>query len=304
MSPDSNLLISERQLEQTTLVQIDELPALRIRNRHADALIALQGAQVLEYIPRGQQPVIWLSETAEFRRGSAVRGGIPVCWPWFGDLARNPEPVRALITGGAPAHGLVRGRDWTLGNIVETETQTEITLCYPGTGLPSHWRAELSLTIAVGATLQLRLGTRNAGAAPLHFTQALHTYFAVSHIDDIEILGLDHSPYLDTLEQWQERRQRGALRVEGEIDRIYLDTPEHIEIHDKNWRRNLRIRSNSRCAVVWNPWIEKAKRLSQFKADAWRRMLCIESANVMSDSLTLERGAEYQLELQISSIAL
>lgn len=303
MSQDSNLLISERQLEQTTLVQVDELPALRVRNHHADALIALQGAQVLEYTPRGQQPVLWLSETAEFRRGAAVRGGIPVCWPWFGDLARNPEPVRTLITGLAPAHGLVRARDWTLSNIVETDTHTEITLCYPGTALPSHWRAELSLTIAIGATLQLRLSTRNAGAVPLHFTQALHTYFAISDINEAEILGLDHSPYLDTLEQWRERRQAGTLRVEGEVDRIYLDTPEHIEIRDKNWRRSLRIRSNSRSAVVWNPWIEKSKRLSQFKPDAWQRMLCIESANVMGDSVRLERGAEHQLELQIGSVA-
>jgi len=302
MSHDPNLLISERQLEQTALVQLDELPALRVRNRHAEALIALQGAQVLEYSPRGQRGLIWLSETAEFRRGAPVRGGIPVCWPWFGDAARNPEPVRALAGAGAPAHGLARGRDWTLRNIVETEAQTEITLACPGFDTPP-WRADLELTIGIGPSLRLCLRTRNDGDAPLHFTQALHTYFAIGDIRDIAVSGLEQATYVDTLDQWREQRQQGELRIEGEVDRIYLDTPAQLAIHDTRWQRTLELHArHSRSAVVWNPWIEKSRRLSQFKADAWQRMLCIETANVLDDAVLLAPGEQQQLELDIRSL--
>jgi len=303
MTTDTNLLISERQLSQTTLVQIDELPALRIRNQHADALIALQGAQLLEYTPRGQPPVIWLSETAEFRRGSAVRGGIPVCWPWFGDLARNPDAVRTLAAAPAPAHGLVRAQDWVLRGVIETDAHTEIRLAYPGTHLPTHWRADLELTLRIGASLELQLSTRNTGGAPLVFSQALHSYFAISDVEHVEIAGLDQTPYLDTLDQWRERRQPGQLRIDGETDRVYLETPELLRIDDAQWRRALQLRTrHSRSAVVWNPWIEKSKRLSQFKPDAWRRMLCIESANVMSDVVTLAPGEQQQLVVEIRSL--
>lgn len=283
------------------LVQLDELPLLHVRNAHARALIALQGAQVLTYAAHGQRPLIWLSEQAQFRRGAAVRGGIPVCWPWFGDLARNPEPVRALhAQDDAPAHGLVRARDWLLTALHETADCTEITLCYPVAILERPWRAQLELTIRVGAGLHLQLTTRNRGAQPLALTQALHTYFAIGDIDRVEILDLEQTRYLDTLAQWRERRQEGALRIEGEVDRIYLDTPARIRIRDALWRRTLHLQvRGSRSAVVWNPWIEKSLRLSQFAGDAWRRMLCIETANVMDDQIALAAGAEHRMEVEI-----
>jgi glucose-6-phosphate 1-epimerase len=288
------------------LVQLDELPALRVSNDHADALIALQGAQVLEYTPRGAQPVIWLSERAGFRRGQSVRGGIPVCWPWFGDLARNPDAVRAGFEGpDAPAHGLARGEGWLLAGVSEDATATHIALRLPG-ATPPGWKhaAELTLAIAVGATLQLQLRTRNIGAASLAFSQALHTYLAVSDTENVEIRGLEGAPYIDTLRDWREVRQEGAVRMEGEVDRIYRAVPAHVALHDAGWQRTLHLRvRNSASAVVWNPHIAKAQRLSQFAPDAWRRMLCIETANVLDDSVYLAPGAEHVLELEIASEA-
>jgi glucose-6-phosphate 1-epimerase len=106
--------------ESVQLIQLGELPALRVHNAHADALIALQGAQLLEFTPHGERPVIWLSEQARFNRGESIRGGIPVCWPWFGDLARNPAAVRAGVRqADAPAHGWVRAQNWLLESVAE-----------------------------------------------------------------------------------------------------------------------------------------------------------------------------------------
>jgi glucose-6-phosphate 1-epimerase len=295
-----------KPMKSIQLVQLGELPALRVHNEHAAALIALQGAQLLEFTPRNTQPVIWLSEQAEFRRGQSVRGGIPVCWPWFGDLACNPAAVReSFKPPDAPAHGLVRTQDWLIDSIAENTEGTHITLRHPGTSIPG-WAhaAELTLVVSIGATLRLQLRTRNTGATPLALSQALHTYFAVSAIDKVEIRGLDGTRYVDTLRDWQEFRQEGAMHMQGEVDRIYRQVPAHIRLHDESWRRTLHLRvRNSTSAVVWNPHIAKARRLSQFAPDAWQRMLCIETANVLEDSVQLAAGADHTLELEIESSA-
>lgn len=290
-------------IQSIQLVQLDELPALRVHNEHADALIALQGAQLLEYTPRAAQPVIWLSEQAEFRRGQSIRGGIPVCWPWFGDLARNPGAVRhGVRQADAPAHGLVRAQDWLLDSATEDATGTHITLRHPGPSIPG-WAhsAELTLTITIGEKLKLQLRTRNSGAAPLTLSQALHTYLAISAIEKVEIRGLDGAPYIDTLQDWKEFQQEGPVRADGEVDRIYRQVPAHIQLFDAGWQRTLHLHMrNSTTAVVWNPHIAKAQRLSQFAADAWQRMLCIETANVLDDSLDLAAGADQAMELEIA----
>lgn len=287
------------------LVQLGELPALRINNDCATALIALQGAQLLEFVPHGSRPIIWLSEQAAFARGQGIRGGIPVCWPWFGDLERNPAAVRAAVTGpAAPAHGLVRAQDWLLDHIAEQPGNTTIALRYPTATLADRWphAAELTLTVSIGATLRLQLRTRNSGASPFALSQALHTYFAISDSRQVDILGFEDTRYIDTLDHWRECRQQGAIRGSGEIDRIYLQTPAHVQLRDAGWQRSIQLRAqNSASAVVWNPHIEKSKRLGQFAADAWQRMFCIETANVMDDCVVLAAGADHELDLEIWS---
>ncbi len=286
------------------LIQLDELPALRIHNAYADALITLQGAQVLEFTPREQRPIIWLSEQAAFRRSQNIRGGIPICWPWFGDFARNPTAVRAMTASAdTPAHGLVRAQPWLLEKITEQPTHTEIVLRYPTAALNAAWphATELTLTVSIGSALRLQLSTRNTGSTSLSFSQALHTYFSISDIRQIEILGLDNTRYIDTLREWHEFTQHDAVRIDGEIDRIYQQLPEHLQLLDTGWQRTIHLRTrNSASAVVWNPHIEKSKRLNQLSPDAWQRMVCIETANVMDDSVTLASGAAHVLDLEIS----
>jgi glucose-6-phosphate 1-epimerase len=293
MKPTTNLL-----------QQRGDLSVLRISNRHADATIALQGAQLLEYTPRGEQPVIWLSKQAAYQRGQGVRGGVPVCWPWFGALDRNPESVRAMTRGdNLPAHGLVRTRDWTLRSVREADDCTEVSLALSTDLSLQHWphHAELLLTVSIGQSLKFALTTRNLGHEPIALAQALHTYFAISAIDTVAVSGFEGCRHIDTLDDWRELQQQGAIRFSGETDRIYLDVPSEVQLHDSGWQRTIRLRtSGSGSAVVWNPWVEKAKRLSQFAPEAWREMLCIETANVLSDSVHLAPAAEHTLALEIT----
>jgi glucose-6-phosphate 1-epimerase len=295
--------------KQTTLTQVlleqrDELPILRIGNRHADAAIALQGAQVIEYTPRGARPVIWLSEQAEYRRGQGQRGGIPICWPWFGAIERNPSAVRKFATEQElPAHGLVRTRDWTIRSIREHDDSTEVTLSFVTDNLLQRqwpYAAELQLRVTLGKTLRLALTTRNLDTQPIALTQALHTYFAISSIDKIHLCGFENARYLDTLDDWYEYRQNGEIRFTAETDRIYLDVPRAVRLYDSGWNRTIHLHAaNSASAVVWNPWIEKSKRLSQFPLDAWRAMVCIETANVLDDRVEVAPQAEHTLALEI-----
>lgn len=290
------------RVEQTT---IDELPCWRIHTEFGEALIAQQGAQLLSYQPHEQPPLVWLSEQAEYKRGQSLRGGAPVCWPWFGDLTRNPVQVRTEFAGEqAPFHGLVRGLDWQLDDIADEQGALAVHWKFDASqGLPG-WphSAELSLVMRFGERLGLELTTRNLGDKPLALSQALHTYFAVGDSREISIDGLQGCRYIETLERWEERRQDGLVRIAGETDRIYLDVDRPLVIRDPHWQRSIHIQtSHSRSAIVWNPWIDKAQRLSQFADDAWQRMLCIETARVWDDVLSIAPGRSETMAVEIWS---
>lgn len=286
------------------LVQRDELVCLQIRHPRASALIALQGAQVLEYTPTGARPVLWLSETATFRRGQSVRGGIPVCWPWFGDLRRNPVAVqRAIGLDAAPAHGWVRNQPWLLETVDANDTGVNILLRYPTPmGLPVPWAADVELTlhVHVGQELVLQLDATLHGDQPVTISQALHSYFAVSHIEQVCVPSLQQVRYIDTLRDWQPCQDEEPLRFRGETDRIYQNIPATLILEDRGWQRSIHIHSSDvRGAVVWNPWIEKARRLSDFAEDAWQRMLCIESARVLENCVVLTPGQTQRMTVRI-----
>ncbi|MNZ49362.1 putative glucose-6-phosphate 1-epimerase [compost metagenome] len=286
--------------------QFDELPCWRVQTPQAELLIAEQGAQILRYQRLGEPPLIWLSEQATGQRGQSVRGGVPVCWPWFGDLARNPAALLAQYRGdAAPFHGLVRNLPWECReSVVDGDEVRLLFACpQPEDGLPGWPHAvDVELEIRLGTRLQLTLRSHNRGQRPVWLSQALHSYFAVSDIRQVAVRGLDGGRYIETLDGWHECRQDGALRFAGETDRIYLDTPPLLQIDDAPWQRRLCLRaSGSRSAIVWNPWVDKARRLSQFAEDAWQRMLCIETANVLDDAVQLAPGARSSLALELWS---
>jgi glucose-6-phosphate 1-epimerase len=287
-------------------IQIGDLPCWRLRTEWAEALITRQGAQLLSYQPHGQPPVVWLSEQAEYKQGQALRGGVPVCWPWFSDLERNPEAVRAMVAtvAGAPAHGRVRAMDWDLG-AATCEAGTVVIdfhIDLPNGAGPWPHPAELMLRCRLGKSLELELSTHNFGDAPITVSQALHTYFAVSDSRQVVVTGLEDTRYVETLENWEERTQQGPIRITGETDRIYLGLTQPVVITDPGCKRASHVKaSNSNSAVVWNPWVDKAARLSQFADDAWQRMLCVETARVWDDLLVVAPGKTETMAVEIWS---
>jgi D-hexose-6-phosphate mutarotase len=263
-----------------------------IRNRQATAQIALQGAQVLAYQPDGAAPVLWMSPDARCRPGKAVRGGIPVCWPWFGPHPADP---------GKPAHGYARTAPWEVRDTSATADATQLLLGLPlrpeyQVLSPDAAALEVTLAVSVGAQLRLSLSTRNTGSASVPFSQALHSYFNISSIDAVRITGLEGCEYIDKVEGGVRKMQQGAVIIGSEADRIYLQTDADSVIHDPGLRRRIRVRhEGSRSTVVWNPWTEKAAKLGDLGPDGHRHMLCVETANAADDECRLAPGEEHTL---------
>ena len=290
-------------------VKLDQLNCWRIRQGQAELLVAQQGAHILSYQLAGQPPLIWLNDEAVFQTGKSIRAGVPVCWPWFGNFERNPPSVQAMRVSDQPAsaHGLVRALDWELEGI-ETEGDSlnvVFALPVPENGLPG-WphQVDLKLNIRLDEQLQIDLTSHNWGTDSVTISQALHSYFAVSDVRNVHVEGVDGLQYIETLDNWNTVTQHGDLRFSGETDRIYLNTPDKLSIVDPAWERRIELTARgSRSAVIWNPWIERAAAFSDMADDGWQRMLCIETANVLGDVVTLAPGESHTLGVSIASLA-
>ncbi|KAA8693770.1 Aldose 1-epimerase family protein [Pseudomonas caricapapayae] len=288
-------------------VQYDELNCWRIRHGEAELLVAQQGAHILSYQVAGQQPLVWLNEEAVFKQGKPIRAGMPICWPWFGNLERNPQSVQAMRDSSEPAkaHGEVRALDWQLLGIGEDGDALLVEFVLPeAEGHLPGWphNVALKLSIRLDHALNVSLVSYNGGTEPVTISQALHTYFAISDVRQISIEGLDGLRYIETLENWEEREQSGDLTFAGETDRIYKNTPGVLSIVDPEWQRRIHIRSTgSRSAILWNPWIEKTGKFTDMAADGWQRMVCVETANVLDDVVTLAPDQMHVLGVSIWS---
>ena len=285
---------------QLKFKEVNGLVVAEIDNQHASASICLQGAHLMTWTPKGQKPVIWLSEHAKIAPGKSIRGGVPVCWPWFGSHAREP---------GFPGHGFARTVMW---EVIGAKTLKE-----GGTWMAFHLQAndatraqwphpsEVVLQVVVGATLDMDLGTLNTGKQPITIGDALHTYFEVSDIGKTALHGLDGIAYLDKVDGGAQKQQAGPVSIYQEVDRIYLNTDHDCVIEDAGWKRRIRIKKlGSHSTVVWNPWIEKANKMGDLGADGYRKMLCVESTNAANDTVTLAPKAEHHLWVQYSVEAL
>lgn len=277
-----------------------DLPAIALHNRHGSGRLLRQGALLLEWAPAGHVPVVWLSPNARFIAGKAPRGGVPVCWPWFGPHPDEP---------GFPAHGIARAAAWEL-----TETATlddgaqrlSFTLLRDPASF-SHWpyTTPLTLTYTLGAALDIELQTRNDSPQPVIISEALHTYFGVGDVRQIRIRGLDGCEYIDKVEQGRRRRQDGEITFAGETDRVYLATTATCVIEDPLLQRAIRIeKSGSRSTIIWNPWAEKARQMGDYTENGYQNMVCVESGNALDDRLTLAPGATHRLWTRYSVTAL
>ena len=271
----------------------------RIKNAHAQASIALQGAHIMTYQVQGEEPLIWLSPAAKLVPGKSIRGGVPICWPWFG---------AHIVEDKFPSHGFARTVPW---EVAATEQQADgstcITLELPMSSIPSaQWpylcRTRLKATI--GKTLKVELSTENTGNEEFDITEALHTYFVISEVDTVRILGLEGKTYMEKVGEAQIKKDNEpALHITSEVDRIYINTRGECQIEDGGLKRRIRVaKSGSHSTVVWNPWLEKAAKMGDFgSATGYRGMLCVESANADCNLVNLTPGASHTLLVEYSS---
>ncbi len=270
------------------------LPLICIDNAFARAEICAYAGQMLSYLPAGEpEDLLFVSRDAYFQPGKAIKGGIPLCWPWFG-----PDPEAR----GRPAHGFVRDRPWSL---LSTEAMVDgTTRVRLGIRDDAETRAlwplsfSLELEVTVGAELTLALISHNPGEQAMTITQALHTYFRVGDVRAVRVEGLSGRTYVDKVGSGGERLQEGPVTVAGEVNRIYLDTTGELIIDDPTLGRRIHItRSGSRSVVVWNPWIETSAAMDDLADDEYPHMLCVETTNAApGDPVSLRAGGEYRLE--------
>ena len=269
-----------------------EIPIVEIKNDQATAIISLQGAHVLSWIPVNNEDVIWLSKDAKFSEGKSVRGGIPLCWPWFG--AHEGE-------NAFPAHGFARTVLW---DVVDTKRvsagETQITFrlntneCEENIKKmwPQATTAEYKITIS--KTLSMELTTHNKSDESIMIGQALHTYFNVGDISQTKIYGLEDKTYLDKTEGFNSKIQSGPINIDKEVDRVYINTADDVIID--NSKRKIAIKKQgSHSTVVWNPWKEVADKMGDLGKEGYRQMLCVESANAAEDIISIKAGESYSL---------
>ncbi len=262
----------------------------------AEAELYLQGAHLASWTPRGQRPGLFVSPKSYFAPGKAIRGGVPIIFPWFGP--------RADGTPG-PAHGFVRTSEWTMESARPREGgSVEITLMLSSGGTTTDLfdaAFQLRFRVTVGPELEMELQVSNGGETPFTFEEALHTYLAVGDVQQVSVAGLEGTTYVDKTDGFKRKRQGAEpVRVTKETDQVHLSTQATCTVSDPVWNRRIHIeKSGSDSTVIWNPWTEKTRGMSDMLADGWKQMLCVESANVGDNAVVLAPGASHKMTATI-----
>ncbi|MCD8547582.1 MAG: D-hexose-6-phosphate mutarotase [Aeromonadaceae bacterium] len=257
--------------------------------QHPDyqAVLALYGGHLIHYSSQGS-PLLWLSRSALLDGSRPIRGGVPLCWPWFG-----PSPERVGV--GKPQHGFARTQIWTLDGISETAQSTLVHLCLgdnaASQALWPHAFA-LELTLEVGPELTLLLTTRNTGSTPFVYSGALHTYFQSQAPEAVQIQGLGNT-YLDQLQQKRPTHEASFV-LDKPVDRIYTEPASRIEL-DTGLARLQLLNHQADSVVVWNPWQAGAAAMADFDDQGWRTMICVESAITAPEGIQVAPDEEHSL---------
>jgi glucose-6-phosphate 1-epimerase len=267
------------------------LPNAVLTCGHGEVVVSLYGAHVLSYRPRGKSEVFWMSALSEFSEGKPIRGGIPVCFPWFGPHATDAQK---------PQHGFARLHIWTVAGasvlpdggielrLTLTDTQATMALW------PHSFAAELTVTLT--SSLEVRLRCTNTGDAAFTYSDALHSYFAVSDIANVKIHGLSGAKFLEAKGNEQHRQNEELLEIRGEVNRRYIGTTSECIIEDAGMPRKIRVgKKGSTVTVVWNPWKDTAKQIADMPDDGYKTMICVEAVNAFDDVVTLEPQASFSV---------
>jgi glucose-6-phosphate 1-epimerase len=285
----------DRRFEIPGTAQVVEgnggLPKVRITSPHAVGEMYLHGAHVTSWKPAGREEVLFLSSQSGWDDGRAIRGGVPICFPWFGGKADDPK---------APAHGFVRTKPWQLESISQAGDSITVSMFTESNeSTKKWWPADFRLVhrATFGRELSLELEVSNTGKTPLRFEEALHAYHRVGDIEKARARGLDSVQYLDKTDSNRKKLQHGEIVIVSETDRVYLNTSAAVEVEDPVLHRRIRVtKENSRTTVVWNPWVQKAHALSDFADDEWRQMICIETSNVSDFAVELAPGQQHTMK--------
>ena len=268
------------------------LPFIQIDTDKAQAVISVYAGQVLSFKPVNQKAdLMFLSTKAYYQAGKAIKGGVPICWPWFG---ADPEGK------GRPAHGFVRNRMWeVIDTQINPSNEVRVVLGLndtPETLAIWPYSFKLRLEITISDTLNLELITQNTGDQAFTITQAFHTYFSVQDIHQVSVAGLNGKPYLDKVDGGQQKTQLGEVKINAEVDRIYLNVSNDLTIHDAGMSRQILIRAKgSQTAVVWNPWEKISKEMADLLDDDYLRLICVETTNAATDTILIQPGNQFSL---------
>jgi glucose-6-phosphate 1-epimerase len=284
----------ERQFAIPGVARVSEgsggLARVQITGAFGEGEMYLHGAHVTSWKSAGNDEVLFISTKSRWEKGQAIRGGIPICFPWFRGKLDDPH---------APAHGFVRTKMWQLESIIENENGVAVTMFTESDGhTRKWWHGEFRLVYRVifGSDLHLELVCMNTGTTPFRFEEALHTYNRIANIQDARLQGLDSVSYLDNTESNREKTQRGDAVIASPTDNAYCNTQNAVDLLDPNKKRRIRLRKeNSVSTVVWNPWSEGAARLQDLGDGEWRQFLCVEAGNILDAAINLAPGQEHRM---------
>ncbi len=298
-----NQMGSYRDFEIPGILAIDDkhgLTRLKITTNTCSAELYLQGAHLTQWQPRQHQPVLFLSERSSFTKGKAIRGGIPIIFPWFGARTANSCDPRS----DGPAHGFARTSDWQLVSSSMNGEQLTLSLALNANEVSQSLGFEqfqVNYKLTIGCELELQLTVENHSAKQICFAEALHTYFLVGDSEQISIEGLAGNEYYDKTDSFKKKRQEETiLTLRGETDRPYINTEATVFLHDAVMKRSISVsKSHSKTTVVWNPGAELTAKMADMSAEAWKQMVCIETANALENAITLKPGAVHTMTAKI-----
>lgn len=254
------------------------------------ARIFLQGAQIEFFQPKGQAPLLWVSSAEDYQTGQGLRGGIPVCWPWFG-MKETP---------GWPQHGFARTRLWELTWVAIKDPCVELKFSLNiADEDKQYWPhdTKVDMFFTLNDTLTVSLINTNLSSYPVSFTQALHSYFPVADITKLKANGFEGAQYIE-FGEGPFKQQGDEVLFNKETDRVYTNLSDIQELNTPQGTIEVS-RENSGSAVLWNPWIDKSVWLSRFNAEDYLSMVCLEAANVLEDAVTLAPNETHTLTTRI-----
>jgi glucose-6-phosphate 1-epimerase len=266
------------------------LPRVVIKTSSAQGEMYLHGAHVTSWKPAGHDEVLFISTKSRWQEGQAIRGGIPICFPWFRGKPDDPH---------APAHGVVRTRSWRLESIVETNAGVAVTMFIESDEQTRRWWPadfRLAHRATFGSELRLELVCTNTGTTPMRFEEALHAYNRVDDVVNVRLQGLDKASFLDNTDSNTKKTQIGDVVIAAQTDNAYLKTQNPVTLIDTGFRRRIRLeKTNSHTTVVWNPWSDSAAKMQDLGEGEWKRFLCVEASNIMDAAVKLEPGQEHKM---------